>query len=325
MKMRSIAIVAYDGVAALDVSGPADVFSTANKLLARRVPAYEVVLLGVRRGPLRSESGVSFYADSTLRDARLFDTVVVPGGEGLRLQPVVRAAVAAFLTKQSRKARRIASVCTGIYALAQSGLLDGHTVTTHWRYADEVQRRWPELQVTADAIFVDDGKFFTSAGVTAGIDLTLAFVERDHGRELALAVAREIIVYLKRSGGQRQYSQPLLAQTKAGALFGDIGGWIRGNLHENLTLEKLAERANLSPRHFARKFKSTFGVTPADFVEELRLDEARWVLVNGSESISQLADVVGYTNDDTFRRAFERRFGIPPAEYRRRFQAGAAG
>ena len=308
----------------MDVVGPADVFSGANVLLNREPAPYEVVVLGVRLGPIAAESGVRFYADATLGESGLFDTIIVPGGRGIRLEPNTRALITKFLTAHAQTARRVASVCTGIYALAETGLLDGRSVTTHWRYANDVQQRFPKLRVNANAIFLNDGKFYTSAGVTAGIDLALSFVEEDFGSELALAVAREIVVYLKRSGGQLQYSQPLLAQTQAKSRFADLAEWIRGNLQKDLTLEMLAERANLSPRHFARKFKAAFALTPAEFVQELRLDEARWLLVNSGDPIGNLADTVGYSSDDTFRRAFERRFGIPPAEYRRRFSYCAA-
>jgi transcriptional regulator GlxA family with amidase domain len=320
MKVRRIAIAVYDCVAALDVAGPADVFSTANELLRREPAPYHVVVTGSHRGRVVSESGVSLHADIAFKDNVSFDTIVVPGGKGQRLDPKTRGPVANFLLAHAKRTRRIASVCTGIYALADTGLLDGRNVTTHWRYADDVRRRWPKLNVNADAIFIKDGKFYTSAGVTAGIDLSLSFVEEDFGSELALAVAREIVVYLKRSGGQLQYSQPLLAQTKARPHFGNLTEWICGNLQSDLTLETLAERIHLSPRHFVRKFKATLGVTPSDFVEQLRLDEARWLLVNGDDPINDLAQTVGYRGDDTFRRAFERRYGIAPAEYRRRFR-----
>lgn len=324
MKVRRIAILVYDDVATLDVAGPADVFSSANELLGRQPAPYEVIVAGPRRGRVAAESAVCFHADAAFTDGGLFDTIIVPGGKGVRLNPRTRAAIKAFLLDHAQKARRVASVCTGIYALADTGLLDGRSVTTHWRYAADLQRRSPKLRVNDDAIFIKDGKFYTSAGVTAGIDLALAFVEEDFGSELALAVAREIVVYLKRSGGQLQYSQPLLAQTKTTPHFGDLTEWIRGNLQSELTLESLAERVHLSPRHFARKFKAAFGLTPADFVEELRLDEARWLLVNGDDPVSELAQTIGYTSDDTFRRAFERRYGIAPAEYRRRFTTVSA-
>lgn len=324
MKTRRIALVAYDGVQALDVVGPADVFAGANQLLGRKPPAYEIVMLSPQSGPVASECGVRLHADASLAQGGLFDTILVPGGKGVRLNAGTRTAVAEWTVNQARVARRVASVCTGIYALAETGLLDGRNVTTHWRYASDVQRRWPSLRVNANAIFLQDGKYYTSAGVTAGIDLALSFVEADFGSELALAVARDIVVYLKRSGGQLQYSQPLLVQTQAKTRFADLAEWIRGNLQADLTLEVLSERVNLSPRHFARKFKATFGLTPADFVQELRLDEARWLLVNAEDPISELAQSIGYTGDDTFRRAFERRFGVPPAEYRRRFRPASA-
>lgn len=324
MKVRRIGIVGYDGLQALDVSGPADVFTTANSLAGLKTAPYDVVLVGTHKGPLQSESGIALHATESLSPGQLFDTIIVPGGEALRTQSRTRAAVAAWLRTQSRSARRVASVCTGIYALAESGLLDGRTATTHWRYAADVQQRWKKIQIDADAIYTRDGKYYTSAGITAGIDLSLAFVEEDLGNELALQVARELVVYLKRSGGQLQYSQPLANQVRAKSRFGDIAAWIRGNLHDDLTIEALAERAQLSPRHFNRKFRAEFGVTPADFVEEVRLDEARWLLVNGGDSIEEVARGVGYRSDDTFRRAFERRFRVSPGEYRKRFGGLAA-
>ncbi len=306
---------------ALDVAGPADVFATANGRLNRKTAPYEVILLGERKGPIATESGLSLHANAAMSRPGLLDTIIVPGGRALREQPKVRAAVATWLREHANRARRVASVCTGIYALAESGLLEGRAAATHWRFASDVQERWKTIRVNADAIFVKDGKYYTSAGITAGIDLCLALVEEDFGNELALEVARELVVYLKRSGGQLQYSQPLLLQTRAKKRFGDIASWIRGHLDEELTVETLAERAHLSPRHFNRKFKLVFGLTPADFVEELRLDEARWLLANADGSMESVAGDIGYRSDDSFRRAFERRFGVGPNEYRRRFSA----
>jgi transcriptional regulator GlxA family with amidase domain len=215
--------------------------------------------------------------------------------------------------------RRIASVCTGIYALAETKLLDGRTATTHWKFAEDAAKRWPNVNVDPNAIYIKDGKFYTSAGITAGIDLSLALVEEDLGSEIALAVARELVVYLKRSGGQLQYSAPLRQQTRARSDFSDIVAWMLDNLDGDLSVESLAERMNLSTRHFNRKFKAVFGSTPADFVETLRLDEARWLLANNDVAIENLANAVGYSGGDVFRRAFERRFGVVPSEYRARF------
>ncbi len=319
MRVRRVGIVGYNGVQALDIAGPADVFTIANTLIAAKTPPYVVVLVGAKRGPIASESGIAFYAEATFSRSGLLDTIVVPGGCTLRLDTKARTEIVAWLRENAGRARRVASVCTGIYALADSGLLDGRTATTHWRYASDVQERWDRVKVNADSIFVKDGKYYTSAGVTAGIDLCLAFIEEDFGQEIALKVARELVVYLKRSGGQLQYSQPLLVQTQAKGRFGEIGEWIRGNLNENLTVEAIAERAKLSPRQFTRRFVAAFGITPADFVEELRLDEARWLLLNADEPIDSVAMDVGYTTGDTFRRAFERRYGVAPTEYRKRF------
>ena|SRR5215469_4407358 len=319
MKTRRVGILAYDGVQALDAVGPADTFAAANEVVAGKAPPYEVVLLGIRKGRIRTESGLSLYADAALGEGALFDTVIVPGGRGIRVDPKMRGTVSRWLRDNAGKVRRVASVCTGVYALAEAGLLDGRFAATHWRFASDLRDAWKKISVDADAIFVKDGKYYTSAGITAGIDLCLSFVEEDCGQEVALKVARELVVYLKRSGGQLQYSQPLLLQTQAKEHFGDLAGWIRGHLADSLTIESIAERVNLSPRHFTRKFKNLFGVTPADFVEELRLDEARWLLVNAADPIAKVAQNVGYSSDDTFRRAFERRFGVAPTDYRSRF------
>lgn len=323
MRPRQIDIVGYDGVQATDVAGPADAFSIANGIAGGK-PAYAIRLLGLKKGPVATESGLAFYSDATLSQYGLLDTIIVPGGHTLRDDDAARGTLARWLRLHTSRARRVASVCTGIYALAESGLLDGRAATTHWRFAGDVQRRWPSVKLNADAIFIKDGKYYTSAGITAGIDLCLAFIEEDLGKETALRVAREMVVYLKRSGGQRQYSQPLALQMRARGRFDEIVQWIQGHLNDELTVEKMAERTNLSPRHFTRKFRANFGITPADFVEELRLDEARWLLANGSDHVAIVASEVGYANDDSFRRAFERRFGVAPAEYRRRFAASGA-
>lgn len=324
MRERRIGIVAYPGLQALDVAGPSDVFTTANSLMTGKMRRYAVALLAASEAAVPTGSGLAFHAPTPLSRAGSLDTIVIPGGSTLRTDSGARRNIARWLREHARKARRVASVCTGIYALAESGLLDGREVTTHWRYADDLQARWKNLRVNADAIFIKDGKFYTSAGITAGIDLCLALVEEDFGNELALAVARELVVYLKRPGGQLQYSQPLLLQTRAKTRFGDVASWIRGHLNEELTTEALAERMDLSPRHLNRRFKEEFGVTPADFVEELRLDEARWLLANADDTMESIAYEIGYRSDDTFRRAFERRFGVNPNEYRKRFGGAAA-
>jgi transcriptional regulator GlxA family with amidase domain len=210
-------------------------------------------------------------------------------------------------------------VCTGIYGLAPTGLLDGRNAATHWAFADDVQRRFPKVRVDRDALFRKDERFYTSAGITAGIDLALAMVEEDLGPEAALAAAREMVVYLKRSGGQNQYSEPLRFQVESTDRFADVAAWIPTHLRGDLSVEGLARRACLSVRQFARAFKERFEVTPGAFVEEARLTEACRRLAARRSNIEAVARSVGYASDDAFRRAFERRFGVSPRDYRRRF------
>jgi len=210
-------------------------------------------------------------------------------------------------------------VCTGAFGLAATGLLEGRNVTTHWRQAAELSTTFPALNVDGNSLYLKDGKFYTCAGVTAGIDLSLALIQEDFGPRVALSVARELVVYLKRPGGQEQFSEPLKFQTKSRDRFAELAAWIQGHLTHDLSAEALAERTNLSPRHFARRFKSAFGTTPAVFVEDLRLREARERLTLQDQTVQSVAESVGFKSDDAFRRAFERRYGIPPMSYRRRF------
>lgn len=206
-----------------------------------------------------------------------------------------------------------------IYALGETGLLDGRRATTHWRFAKDVARRFPKIALEPDAIFLRDGNFYTSAGITAGIDLALSLVEEDLGETVALAVARELVVYLKRSGGQMQFSEPLQFQTRATDRFADLAAWMIRNLKKDLSIEALAERVHLGPRQFTRRFKTAFDMSPADYVEMLQLDEARRRLPSASQTVESVAASIGYGSADAFRRAFERRFGIAPSLYRKQF------
>jgi transcriptional regulator GlxA family with amidase domain len=250
------------------------------------------------------------------------DTLIIPGGIALR-KPNVSRSVSAFVKAQAARTRRIVSICTGIYGLAATGLLAGRQVTTHWRYARDLAVRFPDLRVHDNAIFLKDGPFYTSAGATAGIDLALFLIEEDYGPRVSLAVARELVVYLKRAGGQEQYSEPLQFQTESVSRLSELTTWILSHLNENLSVEALAAKACLCPRHFSRRFKVEFGVTPADFVEKLRLDDARRRLSSGDNSVENVGTSVGFTSADAFRRAFERRLGINPSDYRRRFTSDA--
>jgi transcriptional regulator GlxA family with amidase domain len=214
-------------------------------------------------------------------------------------------------------------VCTGFFALAQTGLLDGRRVTTHWKFASELASRFPFLKVDANALYIRDGKFYSSAGITAGIDLALALIEEDFGAQVALAVARELVVYMKRPGGQEQFSEPLKFQVASTSRFTDLAAWILVHLDRDLSVEAMAEHTNLCPRQFSRRFRSEFNSTPAAFVQRLRLDEGRKRLSASDCSVEAVADSVGFHDPDSFRRAFIRRFGVAPSQYRNRFLAGA--
>lgn len=320
MKAKRIGLLGFDGVMALDLVGPIDAFRSAvvegprGSLQA----CYEISVIGLTPKPFVSESGIVFQPQTTLKNVPALDTLVIPGGRGLRV-PKTQAAVVEWVKARAGKIRRIATVCTGIYGLAPTGLLDGRTVTTHWRFARDVARRFPKLAIDANALFCKDGPFHTGAGVTSGIDLSLALIEEDYGPTVALAVARELVVYVKRSGGQEQYSEPLKFQTRSKDGFGDLAAWIHGHLEQDLSVETLAHRARLCPRHFCRRFKDVFGTPPARFVEDLRLGEARQRLSLADQSIETVARSVGFASPDAFRRAFERRFGINPSSFRNRF------
>lgn len=318
--VRTIGILGYADVQALDLVGPADAFAIADEHLRAKGSAavYKVVVLGLTRRAFAAESGVLLKPHTTLDRASSLDTLLISGGRGLRVREHYQR-VANWILERDGSIRRIASICTGIYALAATGLLDGKRVTTHWKFARDVAQRFPRIQVDADAIFIKAGKFYTAAGITAGIDLALALIEEDHGPELALGVARELVVYLKRPGGQEQYSEPLQFQTRSSDRLSDLAPWISAHLKQDLSVESLAERACLSPRHFTRRFKEAFGVNPGEFVENLRLDEARRRLANSSSTIEGVADSVGFGSADSFRRSFERRFRVVPSVYRGRF------
>ena len=320
VKRMKIGVLGYEGVTALDLVGPTEAFATARVDDGDGAlrPAYEVVILGVTTKPFTAESGVVFKPHRGLDGKVDLDTLIVPGGCGLR-NARINARVTSWLRANAPRFRRVASVCTGIYGLAATGLLDGRRATTHWRFVRDVAEKFPEVSFDANALFLKDGPFYTSAGVTAGIDLALALIEEDHGAPVALAVARELVVYLKRPGGQEQFSEPLQFQVESTDKLAEIAGWIRGHLRHDLSVEVLAERACLCPRQFTRRFTRLFQRTPAAFVEDLRLAEAQKRLSLRATTIDGVAASVGFRSADAFRRAFERRFGISPTSYRRQF------
>lgn len=318
---RRIGIIIYDGVQGLDIVGPADAFAAATlNENGHIVQAYEITLIGLSAKPVLSESGIVFQPDVTMGTSPRLDTLIVPGGRGLRTNERLQSRIAKYVRGQATRARRIVAVCTGIYGIAPSGLLDGRRVTTHWRFAENLATRFPKLKVEVNQLYLKQGHFYSSAGITAGIDLSLALIEEDLGPKVSLEVARELVVYLKRSGGQEQYSRPLQFQSQASDRLADVAAWMVNNLNRNLNIERLAAKANLCPRHFSRVFRRSFGSTPGDFVERLRLGEARRLLGERGRRIEQVAEEVGFASADSFRRAFERRFGVTPSLFRGRFQ-----
>lgn len=331
---RHIGFLCFDGMVALDITGPSEAFAAVHSTAPSEHPApYKLSFIGVPSSRTntassdsahttpnisRSESGFGFAPSHTLATVGELDTVIVPGGSGLR-ESEAQARVAAWLLERATRIRRIASVCTGIYGLAPTGLLDGRRATTHWRFARDVAMKFPRIELEEDAIFIKDGPMYTSAGATAGIDLALGLIEEDLGPRVALRVARELVVYVKRSGGQKQYSEPLSFQARSADPFSDLVAWIHGNLHLDLTVPELARQVCLSPRQFSRKFTETFGSPPAAFVEEMRLNEACRRLTNTPESIEMIASSVGFKSADVFRRAMLRKLGVNPSEYRDHF------
>src|SRR5579871_3458528 len=323
MKKR-IGVLLYPGVQALDVAGPMDAFADAviSGVNGSRNPLYEVFAVAASNRALVSESGLTLKPNHTFETCPDMDTLVIPGGAAMR-DPCVTETLAPWIAQHAKRARRVAAVCTGTFGLAATGLLRNRRVTTHWRYAGQLAARYPQLQVDANALFIKDGRFYTSAGITAGIDLALALIEEDAGRAASLRVARDLVVYLRRAGGQAQYSEPLEFEARSLDRFADIGRWIATNLHRKITIEALARRASLGPRQVSRRFKAAFGTTPADFVESLRLKEAQRRLAGTDASVKRVAASLGYRSAHVFRRAFERRLGISPGVYRERF--GSAG
>jgi transcriptional regulator GlxA family with amidase domain len=321
-----IGMLGFEGANAMDLIGPAEAFATATALRQQDRPgkaAYEVLLLGLNRRPFVTESGVLFKPHHHCNEAPPLDTLLVPGGPGLR-EPRINAAAARWIAQRAPKTRRVVSICTGIFGLAPTGLLDGLRVTTHWRWAARLAQQYPALKVDGDALFIKQGKYYSGGGVTAGIDLALALIEEDLGPHAALAAAREMVVYLKRPGGQEQYSEPLRAQARSADRFAGLIAWIDAHPEADLSVEALAARACLSPRHFSRRFRASLGATPADYVEDARLRRARQRLVQPGRSIDSIAVSLGFSSADVFRRAFERRYGVTPSHYRERFGLPAA-
>ncbi|MFB7551193.1 GlxA family transcriptional regulator [Streptomyces sp. NPDC056154] len=315
MTQRSVLVVLFDGVQSLDVTGPVEVFAGASRLSGA---AYELRTASLGGAPVRTSSGLTLVPDGALPDAGPVHTLLVPGGEGTRTPD---PALVDWLRDRAPHAERLVSVCTGALLLAAAGLLDGHRVTTHWTVCDHLARSHPAVEVDPDPIFVRDGRLATSAGVTAGIDLALALVEEDHGRDIALTIARHLVVFLRRPGNQAQFSAQLTAQTARREPLREVQHWITEHLEDDLTVEALAARARLSPRHFARAFQAETGLTPGRYVDRVRIEHARRLLEDTTDGVTGISRACGYGTPEAMRRAFIKTLGTAPAEYRRRFRA----
>lgn len=315
--MARVLIAAFPGVQMLDVTGPMEVFSIATRL---GHASYEQSVVARNEAPLPASSGLRLVPDSGLKNVKEVDTLVIPGGEGTR-QALQDEALIRWIQRTAQRSRRVTSVCTGAFLLAQAGLLDGRRATTHWSACHAMKRRFPKITVEEDPIFVRDGNVWTSAGVTAGMDLALALVEEDAGREAALAVARQLVLFVRRPGGQAQFSAQLAADTAERQPLRELQGWIADHLTDDLSVEALAQRAHMSPRNFARAFKQEVGMTPAAYVERARVERAQQALQASQAPVTRIARRSGFGTVGTMRRAFQRRAGVSPVEYRDRFAA----
>ncbi|MFD0229026.1 GlxA family transcriptional regulator [Streptomyces hirsutus] len=314
MTQRSVLVVVFDDVQSLDVTGPMEVFTGAGR---HSGDPYEIRTASLDGAPVRTSSGLTLVPDRALPEAGTPHTLLVPGGDGTR-RPA--PGLIDWLRERAPYAERIVSVCSGALLLAEAGLLDGRRATTHWSLCDHLATTYPDVDVDPDPIFVRDENIATSAGVTAGIDLALALVEEDHGRDTALTVARHLVVFLRRPGGQAQFSAQLAVQTAGRKPLREIQQWITEHPDADLSVERLAERASLSPRHFARAFRSETGTTPGRYVERVRLEHARRLLEDTADGVGQISHACGYGTPEAMRRAFVKVLGAAPAEYRRRFR-----
>jgi transcriptional regulator GlxA family with amidase domain len=316
MNRRQIVVLGFEDAQSLDITGPLEAFATAERLSPGR---YELTVVSPDGEPFATNSGLRIAPAGALGDVeRTIDTLVIAGGSGVS---AVRrdAALVASVAAAAARSRRVASVCTGAFLLAETGLLDGRRAATHWSATERLAERYPAIDVDADSIFVRDGDVWTSAGVTAGIDLALALVEDDHGHAAALEIARWLVVFAKRPGGQAQFSAPLAAQLAERPPIRAAQELVRAQPDGDLTVEALAAHAHMSVRGFARAFRREVGVTPAAYVETVRVERAAELLQTTAAGSEQLAAACGFGTPETFRRAFRRRLGVTPGEYRARF------
>jgi transcriptional regulator GlxA family with amidase domain len=315
---RRIAMLAVPPIEELDLVGPWEVFSTASGA-SRELRPYETELLTTSR-PLtfKGDSGLRITADRYYKSVRgQIDTLIIPGGQGP--QSVRDPGILNWLRMRASQTRRVVSICTGAFLLARAGLLDGKSATTHWGYTKKLAQQYPRVTVEPERIYVQDGRIYTSAGVTAGMDLALSLVEEDLGGLVALQTARLLVLFLRRPGGQAQFSSLLSMQASEHRPLRELQVWIAENLRQDLSVDNLASRVAMSPRNFARVFTRESGVAPGQFVEHLRVEACRRRLEGTSEGLDRIAESAGFGSAEVMRRAFHRCLGISPGQYRERF------
>jgi transcriptional regulator GlxA family with amidase domain len=317
--IRAIEVLTFPAVQLLDVTGPVQVFATANDLVAGAggAPPYRLKLVTQGEEGVTSSAGVALSASPLSQANEALDTLLVAGGQGVEAA-AANPILLDWVRQRAAQARRVASVCTGAFLLAAAGILDGRRVVTHWKDCARLAQRFPAVRVEPDPIFVCEGPVWTSAGVTAGIDLALALVEEDLGRSVALEVARYLVVFLKRPGGQAQFSATLALQA-AEDKFGALHSWINGHLSDDLSLTVLADQAGMSERSFSRHYAEATGQTPARAIERLRLEAARRLLSESRTPVKRIAQRCGFGSEETMRRSFQRLLAVTPQDYRSRF------
>lgn len=311
----------YNEAVGLDITGPLEVFNTASVLLRERggdEPAYQPRFWALHRGSIRLNSGLCLQADYELGEQADSDIFLIPG----TIEPeriVQNTKLLEGVSRALTQAKRVVSVCTGAFILAACGVLDNRQATTHWSAADLLAKQYPKIRVQGNAIYVRDGFVSTSAGVTAGIDLALALVEEDYGAELAIEIARWLVIYRRRPGGQAQFSAPLELQKRAGERFSNLHNWLLEHLDQPLDVEDMAAQVGMSPRNFSRVFSKLTGITPGKYLESMRLECARELLESGKSAISRVAELSGFGREERMRRTFLRELGVTPGLYQSHF------
>ena len=311
-----VGLVGFDEVTALHLVGPADAFLAAalDDGYGNRIPCYEVRTIGVFSDRFRAEDGLMFEAQATLGAAPILDTIVIAGGKGIQ-RPEVSDKVATWILKRVNDTRRIGAICTGIYGVAPTGLLNGREVTTHWRFARDLARRFPRLRIDHRKPFVRDGPYYTTTGLSGGVNLSLAMIQEDYGSYVARSVEEGLTLRLTKEDQEELASDAVPVDSHPIDRFSDLVAWVIRNLHSDLSVEVLARRACMCPNHFSNVFKSVFGEPPSDFVQNLRLNEARRRLAKRQKTLHTVAASVGFSSPDSFQRAFERKFGSRPSSY----------